>query len=242
MRKAGIIVQARMGSSRLPGKVMQDLAGAPVLARLFERLRRVEGAPMIVLATSTLAGDDVIADYVRALPDIELWRGSEQDVLKRYADASRHFELDTIIRITADCPLMEPTVIDAVLKAFQSGGCSYADNLNPRTFPHGFDVQIASRHALEVADTEAHEPPEREHVMPFIISRPKRFPLCHISASGVSRADLRLTLDYAEDLALIRGIYERLYPTNPNFGLSDILDLEIQEPALFALNRIHHAG
>lgn len=237
---AGIIVQARMGSSRLPGKVLEDLAGAPALLRLFERLRRVKGAPRIVLATSTLPGDDPIAALVATQPDIGLWRGSEQDVLKRYADAARRFDLDPIVRITADCPLMEPACIDAVLNAYQAmPGCQYADNLVPRTFPHGLDVQVVSRNALESADTEAREPGQREHVLPFVLSQPDRFPQAHVTASDPSHAGLRITLDYPEDLILIRGIYERLHPANRDFGLSDILALREKDPELFESNRIH---
>jgi spore coat polysaccharide biosynthesis protein SpsF len=237
---AGIIVQARMGSSRLPGKVLEDLAGAPALVRLFERLRRVKGSPRIVLATSTLPGDNPIAELVATQPDIGLWRGPEQDVLKRYADAARHFDLDPIVRITADCPLMEPACIDAVLDAYRAmPGCQYADNLTPRTFPHGLDVQVVSRKALESADAQASEPAQREHVLPFIQSQPSRFPQAHVTASGPSHAGLRITLDYPEDLLLIRGIYQRLYPAKPDFGLSDILALQEKDPELFQSNRIH---
>lgn len=226
-----------MGSTRLPGKVLADLAGAPALIRLFERLRRVKGRPMIVLATSTLPNDDPIAALVATQPDIGLWRGPEQDVLKRYADASRHFDLDPIVRITADCPLMEPACIDAVLNAYRATqGCQYADNLVPRTFPHGLDVQAVSRAALEIADAEARDPIQREHVLPFIQSQPDRFPQVHVVADGPSQSALRITLDYPEDLLLIRAIYERLYPANPGFGLQDILALRKSEPALFEIN------
>lgn len=226
-----------MGSTRLPGKVLEDLAGAPALIRLFERLRRVKGHPRIVLATSTLAGDDPIADLVTAQPDIALWRGPEQDVLKRYADATRHFDLDPIVRITADCPLMEPACIDKVLEAYcATPECQYADNLVPRTFPHGLDVQAVSRAALEAADAEAGDAVQREHVLPFVQSQPDRFPQTHVVAAGLSLSALRITLDYPEDLLLIRGIYERLYPANPDFGLQDILALRRREPALFEVN------
>ena len=236
MSQPGIIVQARMGSSRLPGKVMQDLAGAPALERLFERLRRVKGAPLIVLATSILSGDDIIADYVSATPDIRLWRGPELDVLKRYAEAARQYDLNPIVRITSDCPLMQPDVIEQVMDAFTATpGCAYADNIHNRTFPHGFDVQVASRRALEAADAEARESTEREHVMPYLIARSDRFPAAHVVARE-NHSDLRLTLDYPEDLALIRALYERLYPANPRFELNDILALRRREPNLFELN------
>jgi spore coat polysaccharide biosynthesis protein SpsF len=238
MSRLGIVVQARMGSSRLPGKVMQDLAGAPALERLFERLRRVRGNPLIVLATSTLPGDNIIADYVAATADIKLWRGPEQDVLRRYADAARHFDLDPIIRITSDCPLVEPVVIDRLIAQFHATpGCDYADNVVPRTFPHGFDAQVVSRAVLETADTEATLPAHREHVLPFVQTQPGRFRHAHLTADGPSHAGLRITLDYPEDLALIRGIYENLYPDNPFFGLTDILALKDREPALFEINR-----
>ena len=234
----GIIIQARMGSSRLPGKVLADLAGAPALLRLFERLRRVRGSIPIVLATSTLSGDDPIADLVATQPDIALWRGSERDVLKRYADAARHFDICPIVRITADCPLMEPSSIDQVLHAFRSmPGCEYADNLVPRTYPHGYDVQVVSRAALEIADHEAADPYEREHVLPFIQRRENRFPTVHVSSPDHDNSSLRITLDFPEDLVLIRTIYERLYPGNPNFGLDDILQLRNEMPVLFDVNK-----
>jgi spore coat polysaccharide biosynthesis protein SpsF len=238
MHRPGIVIQARMGSSRLPGKVMQDLAGAPALERLFERLRRVEGAPLIVLATSTLPGDGIIADYVSASPDIKLWRGPEQDVLRRYAEAARHFDLDPIVRITSDCPLLEPRVIDDLIALFHSTpGCDYADNVIPRTFPHGFDAQVVSRSALEMADAEAVLPAHREHVLPFVQSQPDRFPDAHLVADGPSHAWLRITLDYPEDLAFIRALYEELYPGNPTFGLPDILALKGSKPSLFEINK-----
>jgi spore coat polysaccharide biosynthesis protein SpsF len=233
----GIIIQARMGSSRLPGKVLADLAGAPALVRLFERLRRARSVSAIVLATSNLAGDDVIADFVAGIPDIKLWRGPEQDVLRRYADAARHFDLDPIVRITADCPLIEPAVIDAVVGKFRQGSYDYADNVVPRTFPHGYDVQVLSRRALEAADLEATLAADREHVGPFIIRNAERFPATHVTSSTGSHPELRITLDYPEDLILIRGIYERLYSRNPDFGLQDILDLREKDGALFEVNR-----
>jgi spore coat polysaccharide biosynthesis protein SpsF len=238
MSSPGIIVQARMGSSRLPGKVLSDLAGAPALIRLFERLRRVKGISKIVLATSTLPGDDPICEVVAANPDIALWRGSEQDVLRRYADAARRFDLDPIVRITADCPLIEPSGIEAVLDAFYAlEGCDYADNVVPRTYPHGYDVQVVSRRALEATDREAVQPHHREHVLPFVQEQPEKFRSAHVRAEGRGHPELRLTLDYPEDLALIRAIYQRLYPVNPNFGLAEILALQAREPLLFELNR-----
>jgi spore coat polysaccharide biosynthesis protein SpsF len=238
MGRLGIVVQARMGSSRLPGKVLADLAGAPALIRLFERLRRVKRSPKIVLATSTLPGDDPIAALVATQPDIALWRGPERDVLRRYADAARHFDIGPVVRITADCPLMEPSCIDEVLNAFHSApNYEYADNLVPRTYPHGYDVQVVSRAALETSDREAVDPYEREHVLPFIQRREDRFRTVHVSSADYNNTSIRITLDFPEDLVLIRAIYERLYPDNPHFGLNDILRLRDELPTLFDVNK-----
>lgn len=238
MNRPGIIVQARMGSSRLPGKVLEDLAGAPALLRLFERLRRVKGNPRIVLATSTLAGDDPIADLVATQSDIALWRGPEQDVLRRYADAARQFDLDPIIRITADCPLMEPACIDAVLEAYHAmPGCQYADNVQPRLFPHGYDVQVVSGATLAWLDKNTTSSRDREHVLVHIQDSPANFESAHVTPEGEAHPELRITLDYPEDLALIRAIYEHLYPLNPHFDLNDILALKKRQPDLFELNR-----
>ncbi len=233
----GVIVQARMGSSRLPRKVLADLAGAPAIVRQFQRLTRVRGAPLLIMATSDLPMDDPLAAAAAQVPGLRVWRGSELDVLKRYADAARHFELDVIVRVTGDCPLIEPPVIDAVLDMFGTAGdYAFADNNVPRTFPHGFDVQVSSRWALETADREAVLPYDREHVMPFITTRPERFPTAHVVSSRPPCSEIRITLDYPEDLALIRGIYERLYPSNPDFGFDDILALRAREPDLFEIN------
>lgn len=228
-----------MGSSRLPGKVLEDLAGAPALLRLFERLRRVKSAPKIVLATTTGEGDDAIVALVATQTDILLWRGPEQDVLKRYADAARHFDLDPIVRITADCPLMEPACIDAVLEAYNAvPSCQYADNVRPRLFPHGYDVQIVSRITLEWLDDNTTSIRDREHVLVHIVDNSGNFKSAHVTPKGEAHPDLRITLDYPEDLALIRAIYERLYPADPQFGLDDILELRKRQPELFELNRM----
>lgn len=233
---AGIIVQARMGSSRLPGKVLADLAGRPAIVQLLERLKRVPETPVIVLATSTLDIDNPLAEIVQSIPGVEVWRGPEIDVLRRYAQAAHAFDLDPVVRVTGDCPLLEPSVITRTLHAFSTGSFDYADNLMPRTYPHGYDVQVVSRRALEIADREATDPGEREHVMPFVIRRPDRFAATHVVSDQTPCPDIRITLDYPEDLTLIRGIYDRLYPVNPAFGLSEMLQLREKEPELFEIN------
>jgi spore coat polysaccharide biosynthesis protein SpsF len=239
MGQLGIIVQARMGSSRLPGKVLMEIAGAPALVRLLERLRRIEGDPKIVLATSELPADDALAEIVTAQPGISLWRGSEQDVLKRYADATREFDLDPIIRITADNPLIDPGLTAEVLDLFcTTPNCDYADNMHPRTVPYGLGIQIVSRRALLKTAAEAVTASDREHVLTYILSHQKHFRCAFVPNGSPRGADLRLTLDYPEDLTVIRAIYDRLYPTNPQFALADIVELRQREPKIFEANRI----
>jgi spore coat polysaccharide biosynthesis protein SpsF len=232
----GIVVQARMGSTRLPGKVLADLAGAPAISRMLERLKRVSHNPVLVLATSSLPIDDPLAEVVKQTPGVGLWRGSESDVLKRYADAARHFDLDPIVRVTGDCPLLEAAVIERTLEAFGNGDFDYADNLVPRTYPHGYDVQVVSRRALEITDCEAVDAAAREHVLPFVSQQPERFAATHVVFDGKPCPEIRITMDYPEDLAVIRGIYEALYSGNPAFGLRDILELREKQPHLFEIN------
>jgi len=239
MGQPGIIVQGRMGSTRLPGKVLMDIAGAPALVRLFERLRRVKSMPAIVLATSDLSGDDPIAEIVSAQPGVSLWRGPEQDVLKRYADAACHFDFDPIIRITADNPLTDADLIAEVLDFFRSApNCDYADNIHPRVVPYGLGIQIVSQRALLQTAAEAVAASDREHVLTYVFNNQQRFRCLFLPAGSPRGADLRLTLDFPEDLTVIRAIYDRLYPTNPQFTLADILELRQREPEIFEANRM----
>jgi len=235
--KIGIIIQARMGSARLPGKVLKDLAGAPLLSRLIERVRRVGDDIAIVVATTTLPADDAIAGLATCEPGIALWRGSEKDVLRRYADAARHFGLDAVIRLTADNPLVDPRDIRAVLDCFLAReDCDYADNLASRRVPYGCGVQVVSRVCLERLDREVFDPAGREHVLLHIAETPAAFCVAHATDASCDAPDLRLTVDYPEDLQLMRAIYERLYPADPHFGLDDVLALRKREPDLFELN------
>jgi spore coat polysaccharide biosynthesis protein SpsF len=237
MGQLGIIVQGRMGSTRLPGKVLMDIAGAPALVRLFERLRRIKGAPKIVLATSHSSGDDPIAEIASSQPGVSLWRGSEQNVLERYADAARQFDFDPIIRITADNPLTDPGLTNEVLDLFRSTpNCDYADNIHPRTVPYGLGIQIVSQRALLRTAAEAATSSDKEHVLTYILDNQKRFRCSFLPGGHLRGGDLRLTLDYPEDLTVIRAVYDRLYATNPHFVLADILELRQRDPGLFKAN------
>jgi spore coat polysaccharide biosynthesis protein SpsF len=220
------ILQARMTSSRLPGKVMAPVLGEPMIGRQLERLARSARIGRIVVATSTDPSDDPLAEYVEGLGHL-VSRGSLSDVLDRFSGAMAKVpEAETIIRLTADCPLADWTVIDATIDHFASAGADYASNTPPlRTYPHGLDTEVMTRAALEAACREAVDPYEREHVTPFIYRRPDRFRLAYLSQSP-SWADLRWTVDYPGDLAFVRGVYERLYPFNPAFGSAEVIALE----------------
>jgi spore coat polysaccharide biosynthesis protein SpsF len=220
------IVQARMTSSRLPGKVMAPVLGQPMIGRQLERLGRSARIGRIVVATSTEPSDDPLAAYVEGLGHL-VYRGSLADVLDRFGGAMALVpEADTVVRLTADCPLADWTVIDATIDCRRDAGADYASNTPAvRTYPHGLDVEVMSRDALGRACREAVDPYEREHVTPFIYRRPDEFRLAYLS-QPVSLAHLRWTVDLPEDLAFVREVYERLYSRNPAFTTDDVVALE----------------
>ncbi len=216
------ILQARMSSSRLPGKVMADVAGAPMIARQVERLRRARRIDRLVAATSDQSSDDPLADYCATL-DLPVFRGSLDDVLGRFQGAAAAFgPPETIVRLTADCPLADWAVIDQVIETHLAGGFDYTNNVAPeRTFPHGLDVEVMTADALDTAGREAEDPYEREHVTPFIYRHPERFRLGSVT-SDAPAPDLRWTVDTPQDLDFVRYVYGELYAADPAFGSAAI--------------------
>ncbi len=229
------IVQARMGSSRLPGKVLLPLAGEPMLARVVGRTRRATGISDVMIATSTLPTDDPIA----ALCDARGWscfRGLENDVLARYHGAAREAAADAIVRITADCPLLDPGVLGALIGAFLAGqpGLDYVCNFHPRrTFPRGLDCEIFRRDVLERCHAEATDLASREHVTAFIYRHPEKFRL-HGIESAQDESAHRWTVDTPEDFALIERIYQHF--GHDHFGWLEVLSLLRTHPEWRALN------
>lgn len=219
------ILQARMTSSRLPGKVMADVLGEPMIFRQIERLRRARRIDRLVVATSADGSDDPLAQAceARAVP---VFRGSLDDVLARFGGAlTLAPEADVVIRVTADCPLADPEVVDATIACLLDARADYASNTpEVRTYPHGLDVEVMRRAVLEEAVREARDPYEREHVTPYIYRRPERFRLEYISRSP-SLAHLRWTVDYPEDLAFVRDVYAQLYPADPAFRSDAVVAL-----------------
>ena len=234
------VVQARMGSSRLPGKVLQDLAGQPVLAFVLERVRRIAGVDEVAVATSTLATDDPVADLARR-HGVRVVRGSELDVLDRYATAAAELEAELVVRVTADCPLVDPAVIDQLLAFRGAGELDYAAVLTGavpadgrRRFPDGLDTEVVRSSVLAEATREATAAYDREHVTPFVKARPQRFRIGYLEAE-TDLGDERWTIDHAEDLAFVRAVVARL--ADPvGAGLADILAVLAAEPELRALN------
>ncbi len=231
-----VVVQARMGSSRLPGKVLMDLHGRPLLERQIERLRRSLTPDAIVIATSTHAHDDAIADLATTL-GIGVFRGDEEDVLARYAGAAAASHADIVVRITADCPLVDPEVLDrCVARLLEDDDLDYVSNTLQRTYPRGLDVEVFTRAVLDRAHHEARDPDDREHVTRFVWRQPERFRLGGV-AEREDHSALRWTVDTQEDLDVVRAVYDDLYPTRPDFGYADALAHAAEHPDVHARNR-----
>ena len=230
------IVQARMTSTRLPGKVLLPILGKPMLSLQLERMRRSKTLDEIVVATTINAADDPLVALCK-LEGIDFFRGSEHDVLSRYDAAARLFGATTIVRITSDCPLMEPDLIDQVVNVFVQGKgqLDYASNMLQRSFPLGLAVEVFSRDALEHAHREAINDAEREHVTPYIYWRPETFRLGSISHDS-DLSHHRWTVDTPEDFDLVSKIFSELYPYDPSFGISEVLQLLHRHPEWSAIN------
>jgi spore coat polysaccharide biosynthesis protein SpsF len=219
------VLQARMSSTRLPGKVMADVLGQPMIARQIERLARSARIDRLVVATSVDPTDDALAGWGEGA-GVSVVRGPLEDVLGRFGGVVRaHPQATTVLRLTADCPLADPGVIDALVDRRLAAGADYANNVTPeRTFPHGLDAEAMSPEALLAAEAEAADPYEREHVTPFIYRRPDRFRLATLTREP-SLAHLRWTVDLPADLAFVRGAYAALYPRDPAFTTDDVAAL-----------------
>jgi spore coat polysaccharide biosynthesis protein SpsF len=227
------IIQARMGSTRLPGKVLMDLGGEPVLVRVVERTRRAKTLDEIVVATSDLAADNAIAQLC-VERSWHYFRGSAADVLDRYYRAAVATRADVIVRITADCPLIDPDVVDLVVGEFLKQGADYASDDNPRTFPRGLDAEVLTFSALERAWNEGKEAYQREHVTPFVYEHPEWFSLISVH-NDTDYSQYRWTLDNVEDLELLHAVYQKL-GNRDDFGWREVLALMEREPELAELN------
>lgn len=239
-KKIVAIIQARMGSTRLPGKVLYNLCGKPVLLHVIERIRRSKNVTDIIVVTSTDKANDEIRELCLK-ESVFVYSGSENDVLDRFYQAAKTIGLnntDLIVRITADCPLIDYNVIDKVISKYVSGKYDIVSNagsdMTYRTFPRGLDVEVFSFGMLEKAFSNAKKTYQKEHVTPYIYENSNS---AYYYMNDIDYSRYRWTLDTEEDWALISSIYDRLYLGEHNFGLEQILDLLRKEPELHDINK-----
>jgi spore coat polysaccharide biosynthesis protein SpsF len=246
-----VVIQARTGSSRLPGKVLLPAAGAPLLERMIARVSAARTPSRIVVATTAAPADDAIAALAQRA-GVDVVRGHPTDLLDRHVAAARATDADAIVKIPSDCPLIDPAAIDRVIGAFLErsalAAADYVSNLHPVTWPDGFDVEVMTRGALESAWREAVRPLDREHTTPFLWDNPHRFAGHNVRFSDTDASPVpgralarycRLTLDYPEDYVVIRGVYDALWSPDRSFALADILALLAARPVLRLANAMH---
>jgi spore coat polysaccharide biosynthesis protein SpsF len=229
------IVQARMSSTRLPGKVLLPLLGEPMLARQVERLRRAQSIDQLLIATTADPWDDLIASVAAEL-SVESSRGSVDDVLDRFYQAAVPHRPSHIVRLTADCPLADWSLVDRAVQIAVGENYHYVSTALHETWPDGLDAEVMTFAALETAWREARSPVEREHVTPYIVNRAERFRQSSVD-SPVDLSAMRWTVDEPRDFAFVSAIYEALYPANPAFTTEDVLILLRERPELMEINR-----
>ena len=230
------ILQARMSSSRLPGKVMADVVGKPMLALQIERLRKSAMISRLVVATSDQPDDDCLVALCSEL-NVECWRGSLDDVLDRFYRVAVKASASSIVRLTGDCPLCDPKVIDSAIYLHQYGQYDFTSNTIERTWPQGLDVEVIEFPKLEEIWRDASLPSEREHVTLRVYNHLDRYKVGKLRNPKGDFSHLRWTVDEDEDLSLIREIYSSLYAVSPNFGTEEILNLMVTRPELRNLNK-----
>lgn len=227
------IIQARVGSTRLPAKALADIGGMSMLARVVRRVRRARSVGLVAVATTTEPADAAIVEECARL-GAPVTRGSQDDVLDRYYQAARAHAADAVVRVTSDCPLIDPGVIDEVVGAFLAERPDYASNVAARRYPRGLDVEVFSFAALERAWREAGEPYQRAHVTPYLYQRPDLFRALSVPGAA-DHGGHRWTVDTPEDLAFARAVYAR-FNDDDGFGWREVLALVEREPEIAAIN------
>lgn len=230
------IVQARVGSTRLPGKVLKKICGKTVLEHDINRLKQAKNIDEIVIATTTKKEDDAIVDEAKRL-NVKYFRGSERDVLSRYYYAAKENKADIVIRVTSDCPCIDYQILDNMIKKYLNNieNCDYMNNTIERTFPRGYDIEIFSFKCLKVAFEEAELDYEREHVTPYLYDSKNNFKVkCY--KNNIDYSKYRLTLDTQEDFEVIKRMYEELYSSNYYFLLDDAMKFLKNNPEISNIN------
>lgn len=229
-----IYVQARMGASRLPGKPLLKVLGRTLLSYLLQRLKRSKLSSKVVVLTTQHPRDDLIIQEAIS-NGADAFRGSEENVLERYFKASEKYNPEIIVRITADCPLMDPAIIDEVVALLVETRCDYASNTLERTYPRGMDVEAFTAQALKRAYENAADPFEKEHVTPYFYRRPEQFKIAQ-QKQNVDHSDWRWTVDTYDDYILISKLISALYPQNPSFNLNDLTRCYLEHPEWASIN------
>ncbi|GAE92678.1 spore coat polysaccharide biosynthesis protein spsF [Gracilibacillus boraciitolerans JCM 21714] len=233
--KVVAIIQARMGSSRLPGKVLREVMDKPLLYYQLARVRKSNYLDEIIVATTTLANDDCIVDLCMS-QNIKVYRGSEQDVLTRYVEATKEANADIIVRLTADCPLLDPVLIDQLIEVFKrEQDVDYVSNVINRTYPRGLDIEVFSQEALIKVNQWATSTSYREHVTNYLLEHPEKFRLRNVS-NPTDISFHRWTVDTIEDFQLIQHILIALYSGDPYFSFNDVLRLLDDHPEWYQIN------
>lgn len=237
--KIVIVVQARMSSTRLPGKILKPILGKSLLNRMIERLQMIRHEATIVIATSDDAQDDIIQTEADAI-GVACFRGSLSNCLDRHYQAGKKYNADAVIKIPSDCPLIDPRIVDQVLDFYfeHLGEYDFVNNLHPATWPDGNDVEIMTMACIEKAWQEASRPLELEHTTPYIWENPDKFRIANITwPAGLDYSmSHRFTIDYPEDYQFINKVYEELYPQKTDFSCDDILNLLDKQPEIYQIN------
>lgn len=236
--KIAAIIQARMGSTRLPGKVLLDLHGKPVIERVIERVLRSQKIHNVIIATTDKQEDDIIAEFVKQYhnPRITVFRGSELDVRDRYLKAAQQYGVDIIVRVTSDCPVIDPKIIDTVVSEFLASDADYAANiLEPRTYPRGLDVEVFSFDILQKIHKTVDDAHDREHVTLYIRKNPHLFTTKSIMHDQ-DYSNFRWTLDEPDDYKFLQAMYQNLYPMNPNFDMEEVIAFLDKHPEIIKIN------
>ncbi len=228
-------IQARMSSSRLPGKVFKPILGRPMLALEIERVQSCRTIDRVAIVTTTHADDQPIVELGKRL-HLDVFCGSMENVLDRFYQAAGKFGPEHIVRITGDCPLIDPEVVDDMVQLYLEKDGDYGTNCMPPTYPDGLDAEIFSFKALELAHAEAVLPSHLEHISLFFEEQPERFKIVNL-ASPSDLSSLRWTVDESEDYEFVKRVFEALYPVNPLFGFKDVLDVLDRQPELTFLNK-----
>jgi len=235
--KKYVIVEARMSSTRLPGKIMLPILGRPSLSLMIERLKNIEIIDGIIIATTPHNSNKVLIDLA-VKENVDYFVGSEDDVLSRVLNAAKHFNVDLIIEVTSDCPLVDKEIVTNCVINYLNNNVDYVSNIIKRTYPRGMDVQVFSTNTLNEVEKLTKNPFDKEHVSTYIYNNPDKYKLLNIEAPIELQApEYRLTLDEAEDYFLIRKIFEELYPIKKYFNYQDIFNFLKSHPELVLINK-----